>query len=992
MSEWGGPLEKIDDYRWRIPKSYNSGMRVPGIIYADENLLKDIRSDRAAEQVANVAHLPGIVKYSLAMPDIHWGYGFCLTKDTKVLTNFGFYKEIEDFQKDWPNQDLRCIDLTSHKPVETSILKFLKLEPKEILKITTKTGYEIKATGDHPLLTPTGMKPIKELSSKMKVAIFPFRGVPYEKPSGKTIISEQDIRRTLLKAGRKPGAPKFDIILQKLKKRNLLALTYDHPKLPYILKIMGFVFGDASMNFIGKREDGVFHFAGKPQDLEKAREDLERIGYTPGPIHFGRVRIYRRNNKLYNRYWFSVNASSLVILLETLGVPRGSKVKQAYRIPRWIFRTPLWQKRLFLASLFGCELRRPHRRLERRGYFNAPVFPMAKREELIKNGKDFLNDISKLLKEFGVKTLYIDKRKRHINTRGEVSWALELLLSPKPENIFNLWGKIGFEYNQQRSFEANIATQYLKFKDNLLKEKKEAIEVVIPRLLKNRLSYQKIALQLAGNPLTKRFVIDVCWKLNKGRKIIPRIPVSFPLLEDYQREVTAGLGQSGMVWDEIRKIEKTSYQDFVYDFTVCHSDHNFIADNFVVSNCIGGVAATDIEAGGVISPGGVGFDINCGVRLARTNLSEQDVQPKIRDLVYALFNNVPSGLGSKGEIHTSVQEEKKLLIKGAQWAVEKGYGFPEDIEYTEERGAIQGADPQTVSSRAYERGQKQAGTLGSGNHFLEIQVIDQIYDEQAAGVFNLHLGQITVMIHSGSRGFGYQICDDYAKGMVRTLSKFGIQVPDRQLACAPVKSPEGQAYLGAMRCAANYAWCNRQVLMELTRRTFQKFFNLGPKDLGLSLVYDVAHNIAKIEKHNIEGKEKRLCVHRKGATRAFAPGHPELPPRYRPVGQPVIIPGDMGRYSFLLVGTEQAAETFFSTCHGSGRRLSRSAAIRKLKGRSIARELEQKGIFVRSAGRDTLAEEAPEAYKNVSDVVNVVHQAGISRRVCRMRPLGVVKG
>ncbi len=408
--------------------------------------------------------------------------------------------------------------------------------------------------------------------------------------------------------------------------------------------------------------------------------------------------------------------------------------------------------------------------------------------------------------------------------------------------------------------------------------------------------------------------------------------------------------------------------------------------------CIGAVAATDVEKGGVISPGGVGYDISCGVRLIRTNLTERDIKAKMRDLVYALFNRIPAGLGSKGEIRASGQEERKLLTKGAKWAVERGYGKPEDLEYTEERGAIEGADLGAVSSRAYERGERQPGTLGSGNHFVEVQVIDQIYDENAVEVFNLHLGQVTVMIHTGSRGFGYQICDDYAKGMVRTLDKFGIRVPDRQLACAPVNSKEGQAYLGAMRCAANYAWCNRQVLMALVRRTFQKFFNMSPKDLGMDLIYDVAHNIAKIEKHMVDGKEKTLCVHRKGATRAFPPGHQELPEKYKPIGQPVIIPGDMGRNSYLLVGTEKAAETFFSTCHGSGRLMSRSKAVRTLRGRSIAKELEQKGIFVCSTGRETLSEEAPEAYKNVNDVVSVVHEAGISKRVCRMRPLGVVKG
>ena len=408
--------------------------------------------------------------------------------------------------------------------------------------------------------------------------------------------------------------------------------------------------------------------------------------------------------------------------------------------------------------------------------------------------------------------------------------------------------------------------------------------------------------------------------------------------------------------------------------------------------CIGAVAATDVEEGGVISPGGVGYDINCGVRLVRTNLTEKDVKAKMRDLVYALFNNIPAGVGSKGKIRASGQEEKKLLVNGAKWAVERGYGRNEDLEYTEERGAIDGADPEKVSARAYERGERQPGTLGSGNHFLEIQVIDQIYDKKAATVFNLYPGQITIMIHTGSRGFGYQICDDYAKGMIRCLDKYGIRVPDRQLACAPVNSSEGKAYLGAMRCAANYAWCNRQILMELTRRVFQKFFNLGPRDLGMNLVYDVAHNIAKLEKHVVDGKEKTLCVHRKGATRAFPPGHKELPEKYSLVGQPVIIPGDMGRNSYLLVGTKKAAETFYSTCHGAGRVMSRSAAVRSLKGRSIAKELEQKGIFVRSTGRETLAEEAPQAYKDVNEVVHVVHNAGISKKVCRMRPLGVLKG
>ncbi len=408
---------------------------------------------------------------------------------------------------------------------------------------------------------------------------------------------------------------------------------------------------------------------------------------------------------------------------------------------------------------------------------------------------------------------------------------------------------------------------------------------------------------------------------------------------------------------------------------------------------IGGVAATDIKEGGVVSPGGVGYDVNCGLRLLKTNLTEEDVKPRLKELVGTLFNDVPAGVGSSGDIKVSFSEERQLLLKGSQWAVSRGYGVEEDLEHTEERGAIEGADPDAVSERAYERGKGQAGTLGSGNHFLEIQAIDQIYDNEIANVFGLKKGQITVMIHSGSRGLGYQICDDYLASMIKCLTKYNINVPDRQLACAPVNSPEGEAYLSAMRCAANYAWANRQCLMYLTRKSFERVFGKKWEELGMGLIYDVAHNIAKIETHNVDGREIKVCVHRKGATRAFGPGHPELPAEYKHIGQPVIIPGDMGRHSYLLVGTEGAMrETFASTCHGAGRCLSRTAAIKACRGRSIERELFEKGIYVRAKGRETLAEEAPEAYKDVNEVVNVVHNAGISKRICRMRPLGVVKG
>ena len=407
---------------------------------------------------------------------------------------------------------------------------------------------------------------------------------------------------------------------------------------------------------------------------------------------------------------------------------------------------------------------------------------------------------------------------------------------------------------------------------------------------------------------------------------------------------------------------------------------------------IGGVAAFDLKEG-IISPGGVGYDINCGVRLLRSSLTKQEVLPRIKDLVDVLYNEIPSGVGSKGKIRLSPDDERRVLTKGALWAVENGFGEATDLEKIESRGMIVGADPSIISNKAYERGRAQQGTLGSGNHFLEIQYVDEIYDENAANSMGLFEGQMTVMIHTGSRGFGHQVCTDFLEVMERASGKYRIELYDRELACAPFSSPEAQDYLAAMRAAANYAWANRQCIMHWTREAFMKTLNLSPASLGMGLIYDVAHNIAKIEEHTVRGAKKKLVVHRKGATRAFPPGHPELPEVYRHLGQPVLIPGDMGRASFVLLGTEKAMqETFGSTCHGAGRLMSRHHAIRKAKGRSIWREMEDKGIIVRSAGRGTLAEEMSEAYKDISEVVEVVHKAGISKKVARLRPIGVVKG
>jgi tRNA-splicing ligase RtcB len=407
---------------------------------------------------------------------------------------------------------------------------------------------------------------------------------------------------------------------------------------------------------------------------------------------------------------------------------------------------------------------------------------------------------------------------------------------------------------------------------------------------------------------------------------------------------------------------------------------------------IGGVAATSIEEG-VISPGGVGSDINCGVRLLKTNLSLEEVKPKINELMKLLFKTIPCGIGTEGRIKLSSKEINRVMTEGAKWVVKQGWGWREDIEYTEEKGVLDGANPDKVSKRAKERGLKQIGTLGAGNHFLEVQVVTEIYDEKVAKILGIFKDQITVMIHSGSRGFGFQICEDYLKTMTGVLAKYQIELPDRQLACAPLSSPEGKDYFSAMAAAANYAWANRQALMHWTREAFEKVFRQSAEKLGMSLIYDVAHNIAKIEKHLWAGKEITVCVHRKGATRAFPPHHPALPPKYQQIGQPVIIPGDMGTASYLLVGTKKAMEeTFGSTCHGAGRVLSRIKAKKQIKGPKLQTELAEQGITVVTRGIGSLGEEAPSAYKDVNEVVEIVHQAGLSKKIAKMKPLGVMKG
>ncbi|MFQ5848961.1 MAG: RtcB family protein [Candidatus Binatia bacterium] len=483
---------------------------------------------------------------------------------------------------------------------------------------------------------------------------------------------------------------------------------------------------------------------------------------------------------------------------------------------------------------------------------------------------------------------------------------------------------------------------------------------------------------LAVGEIRLERVGEYLWEIPRqaGMRVPGRIYASEGLLADLKED------------NSLRQVMNVAYLPGIVGFSLAMPDIHW-GYGFP----IGGVAAMDINDG-VISPGGVGYDINCGVRLVKTKLGFREIEEKMPRLVDTLYSRIPSGVGSEGAIpKISKVDERRLLREGAGWAVAEGYGQQEDLEYMEESGVLKNAHAELLSERALERGLKQVGTLGSGNHFLEIGRVEEIYRTREGETFDLFPDQVLVMIHTGSRGLGYQTCEDFLKIMRQATGKYGIEIPDRQLACTPLQSPEGKDYMAAMACAANYAWANRQVIMSQAEKAFLKALGISPRDLGFSLIYDVCHNIAKIEEHVVEGESRRVCVHRKGATRAFPPCNPLIPKAYRQIGQPVLVPGDMGRYSFLLVGTEAAMKaTFGSTCHGAGRVMSRAQSKKVSRGMNVDQEMARRGVVARYQGRATMAEEMPHAYKDVAVVVETMDQAGISKKVARFRPVGIIKG
>ncbi|HIE34045.1 MAG TPA: RNA-splicing ligase RtcB [Candidatus Altiarchaeales archaeon] len=948
-----------------------SGMKVPVRVYATEKIFRAM-DEGVFKQAMNVAQLPGIQKASLVMPDGHYGYGFpiggvaafdldsgivspggvgydinCISGDTRILHEHGYNLSIKEFEQNFEKERIKCMNFIE-RVINTKIELFMKSRPKSrIYRVKTESGREIIATEDHPFYTSEGMVALRDVNKK--VAIYPFEGVPYEDPCDDVIVSEDDISRLPLNKNKKQT-------IEELKKRELLPLKYNNVKLPYLLKVMGFVLGDGLLYF--SKNKGTVWFYGEPEDLEEIRADIERIGFRPSRIYsmMRKHRISKRDKNIEStqvEHSFKITSRILAALLVAMEVPIGNKVIQDYEIPHWLFECKLWQKRLFLASLFGAELSSPST-VTNQGYnFYAPVLSMNKKYKSVGCGGKFMNQLCNMLNEFGVKASIIREESEIVNRKGEKSHRLRLLISAEPENLIRFWSTIGFEYNKNKRFLANVAVHYLKMKNGVIGKRMEA-DTQIKKM-------ERPGIRASSRYINKRFVEGL---LYGNRKTQPRIPLNFPTFDEFMNTTTKGLGNTGMVWDRVMSKDEIQYSDYVYDFTVEDIHHNFIGNSFVVSNC--------------------------GVRLLTTDLTEKELRPRLRQLVDKLFRNVPSGVGSKGRLRISESELDKVAVEGARWAVDQGLGIENDLEHIEENGAIEGANPDKVSKRAKDRGRSQLGTLGAGNHFLEVQKVDKIFDKEIAENFGItDENQITVMVHCGSRGYGHQIADDYIKIMLSAARKYGIKLPDNELACAPINSSETKKYISAMYCAVNYAFCNREIITHWIRESFRNVF----KDINIDLVYDVCHNIAKFEKHVLEGKERELCVHRKGATRAFAAGRGEVPKAYRDVGQPVIIPGDMGTASYILIGTERAMEeTFGSTCHGSGRVMSRHKAIKSFRGTEIQRKLEMKGQIVRATHPKVLAEEASEAYKDVDEVIKSVEISEISRPIVRVIPLGVAKG
>ena len=969
-------LEKVREHVWEIPRE--GDMNVPARVLASESLLEEIGEDDSLQQLKNATHLPGMVEPALCMPDGHQGYGFpvggvgaidartgcispgavgydinCLPGDTDVRLSFGRRASLETLRDRF--EDERAAVATGEDLLASEIQLFTESGAKPVHELETSTGRRIEATADHRFETPDEMVTVDDLDAGDEVYVHPFEGLEHESPEDFTVLSAEDFE---------DANPQ---IRRVLKKRGLLPLRSTDEAFNRLLKIVGFLLGDGSYG-----GEGQTWFYGSPEELEEIRDDVRAIGFRPSKI-YERNRSHDIDGNTFERteYSFKTTSKTLRRVFVELGVPEGPKVSSGFTTPDYLGQLPDWQQALFYSAYFGAEMNAPAAQHDKNLY--CPKVSQTRTLDTEAAGREFFEDMAAFLDRVGIRTNDIESFETDTNSSASTV-RLRLGVKNDSENLIRFFGRVGYRYHPEKQRGAMEAVQYLRTKEREI-ERRESIASEAKALADGGCDVSDIVDRFDIND---RFVERSVWSGREGR---PRPGDEFPGFEEYRSELD--VRPDGAVAVEVEGIREAGSKP-VYDLGVTHDAHTFLANGFVVSNC--------------------------GVRMVKTNLTYDDVRGREAELVDALFEAIPSGLGGGGVINGDADAIEGALERGVEWAVEEGYGIESDLARCEDEGRRPDARPEYVSQKAMDRGRNQMGSLGSGNHFLEVQRVTDVFREDVADAYGLEEDGIVVLIHCGSRGLGHQTCNDYLRRIEQEHGDLLDELPDKELAAAPAGSELADEYYGAMGECINFAWVNRQLITHQARETFGEVFDADPiEDLGMELLYDVAHNIAKKETHEVgvdadglpavgdeavDRAERELYVHRKGATRAFPAGNADVPETYRDVGQPVIIPGSMGAGSYVLRGGDESMSVSFgSTAHGAGRLMSRTRAKQEFWGGDVQDDLEDgQQIYVKAQSGATIAEEAPGVYKDIDEVIRVSDELGIGDKVARTFPVCNIKG
>ena len=966
-------LTEVEPNVWELDR--DDEMRVPARVLASEALLEHIGDDMTLDQLRNVAAMPGVVAPALCMPDGHQGYGFpvggvaafdaedgcispggvgfdinCLSGDSEVRLPFGRTRPIREFLDDFEGSE--AVVPAGDAECDSGVRLATETRSRTVHEVKTETGDRLEATLDHELRTPDGMTELRELEPGDTIYTSPFEGLTDAEPPEFVVLDESDF------------SDEDSQLVRVLNDRDLLPLKSTDDAFNHLLKLVGFHTGDGSFN------RSLSWFYGDREDLETIQEDIRAVGFKPSKI-YERDRDHEVGGNEFQRTEYSVRSTSNAFkqLLRRLGAPDGPKTDSSFTAPAYLDRVADWQKALYLSSFFGAEMSAPD--AVSRTNLYAPSVSHNRLAVHESAGEQFMRDLMRHLNDLGVETNSLEIVERGENGEGETV-RFRFGVRTAERNLTRFFTSVGYRYNAEKRRKAALAATYLKRKQTVV-QRRARIAAEARAMADGGATASEV--KAAFDEVNDRFVERSLYGQRDGR---PRPPADFPGFDEFCESTE--VRDDFTVPVEVANVEELG-EKTVYDIGVTHDAHAFVANGFVVSNC--------------------------GVRMVRTNLTYEDVQGREEELVDALFDAVPCGLGGGGVHDGNHTDLEKALERGVDWCVEEGYATREDMLHCEDEGMRPDADPDAVSKKAKDRGATQMGSLGSGNHFLEVQRVTDVYDAETADAFGLSEDQIVVLIHCGSRGLGHQVCSDYLRRIEQEHPDFLESLPNKDLAAAPAGSDLADEYYGAMCAAINFAWVNRQLITHAVRETFADVFGTSWEALEMDLLYDVAHNIAKQESHEVtrtgdgysldgdgERVDRDLYVHRKGATRAFPAGHPEVPKAYRAVGQPVIIPGSMGAGSYVLKGGDESlGRSFGSTAHGAGRLMSRTQAKDEYWGGEVQDDLrETNQIYVKAASGATIAEEAPGVYKDVDEVVGVSDALGIGDLVVRTYPVCNVKG